>query len=757
MICEVIIDETSKKIDRPFDYLIPSTLENIIQIGMRVEIDFNHRIILGFVTRFKEQSDFPNLKSIIRVIDPEPIISQDQLALANYLKAKYFMTSSQAFNLVIPGVFKYKPVIKINVIKRQNLPYKLNNLLPKATTNYTKEFYPFLKEIKEAVNKGDLELIQEWKSRRLQQVKVYFYVTSIKTSSKSMQELLTYIKEKKKVYYYEIKNLGFSLSSLNNLIKKGAIKVAEEEVMADITKIKLPGSLPNLNAEQTKALNAISLSSYQTYLLYGVTGSGKTLVYLRLIEKVLNSGKEAIILVPEIVLTTQLAAYFAKLFGQNLAIIHSKLTATERFSEYTKISRGLVKVVLGPRSAIFAQFHNLGIIIIDEEQEGSYYQENWPNYDARELASFIAKKRNIPLLLGSATPRIVSFYKAIHKEYQLLQLPKRATGQIALPSQIVDMRLELKNKNISTISKTLGEAISTTLANGEQVMLFLNRRGYASAVMCRDCGHIIKCPHCDLPLTYHKNYSKLVCHICGYEMPNVSICPKCQSKRIRYVGLGTEKICQDVARLFPLARIIRVDSDSVGRDYNYFYEKIINKEVDIIIGTQMIAKGLDFPNVTLVGVLNADISLYYPSYDANEVTYDILEQVSGRSGRHKDGKVILQTYNPDNAVISLVAKHDYLGFYNVEIKKRELLNNPPFSKIIRATFSAKDSNCAKAQAENFIKDLPDNLIVLGPSEAIYFKVNDTYNYDVYIKYLKDDDIKILNTLVLKYNMKLGEI
>ena len=747
MVCEVIIDKT-KGLNRTFDYLVPKELEEIIKVGMRVVVDFNNREKLGLVLKLKEESSFKELKTVISLIDLEPIVSNNMLKLVFYLEKHYFATLEDAISVVIPSVLKYKTETIIKVNDRTKLSSKLNELLTKELNEYKKELRIYQKEINEAIKLNYLELINKYKKTKLGVIKYYKYLNNMVVKGKKINELLNYLKDKDYVSIKTLNELGFSNQVINRCLSLGGIRELKKEVIVENTYLNLNYELPTLNEEQEKALNKIDINNYKTYLLYGVTSSGKTLVYLKLIEKIIKEGKEAIVLVPEIMLTSQIAALFKQIFKESLALIHSKLTEREKLSVYERIKKGEVKIVLGPRSALFVPFNNLGVIIIDEEQEKSYIQEQNPTYDARVLAAELAKMQNIPLLLVSATPRIISFYKALNKEYELLTLTKRATLVNMPKSIVVDMREELKNKNVSTISNALQEEIKNTLENNKQVIIFINKRGYASAVMCRDCGHIITCPNCSLPLTYHRNKTKLICHLCGYEEEQINICPQCGSRKIRYVGLGTEKITADLVRLFPEARILRVDSDSVGNDYNYYYQKINNNEVDIIVGTQMLAKGLDFKDVALVGIINADTGLYYPTYDAYENNFMLLEQVSGRSGRKDEGKVVFQTYNPDNYVIKYASNHDYLAFYNEEIKKRKLLDNPPFKQLLKLTVSDVLDTKALMNANILIDKLNNlNVSVLGPSEAIYFKNNNKYNYDIYIKFIDFSDISYLNQII----------
>lgn len=759
MVCEVIVNVNTSTLDKTFDYLVPEEDITLIKVGARVLVNFNNRHVIGYVLSLKEESQYKGLKEIISLIDIVPILNEEQMSLVKYLKTNYYTTYLKAIDTILGGNTKIDIKTVIKVINKDNLSSDLKTLLKRKDNLYTKKFLSYQKEIDEAVKNKDLAIELVLKDTKLQEESYYTYLNSdIKTTSSKSLELLNYLKEtKSSVSKTKLKELGFSLANIKLLLDKGAIIETKEEKFKEVKVLGHELKELTLTSEQDLAINKVSLDKYVTYLLYGVTGSGKTLVYIELIKKVLKEGREVIILVPEISLTPQMASIFKKIFGDTLAIMHSKLSRQEKISEYLRIKNGHAKLVLGPRSAIFMPFTNLGLVIVDEEQEQTYTQEQSPCYDARDIARLRAEFYDAPLILGTATPRVSSYYLAQTKKYELLTLTKRPTNTTLPTITLVDMKEELHHKNNTTISYLLAAKIKEKLEKNEQVILFYNKRGYASSVMCRDCGHVILCPNCQMPLTYHKNKNKLTCHLCGYETKNVDTCPKCHSKKIRYVGLGTEKITGDLAKLFPKARLYRVDSDSVGSDYNLFYEKIKKHEVDIVIGTQMIAKGLDFPDVTLVGVINADLGFFYPVYDAFESNYALLEQVCGRSGRHKKGEVIIQTYNPDNYVLEAVKKHSYEAFYEEEIKKRDMLSYPPFKKIIKLTLSGPNSDIVFKEASLLADKLKNlNLTILGPTKAIYFVINNIYHYDIYLKY---DTIKMTDLTkyldVVKVYVKLS--
>ena len=464
---------------------------------------------------------------------------------------------------------------------------------------------------------------------------------------------------------------------------------------------------------------------------------------MRWIEDTIKSGKNAIMLVPEISLTPQITGLFLKKFGNDIAIIHSRLTQSERYNEWKKIINNQVKIVIGARSAIFAPLDNIGIIIIDECHESSYNQQNNPKYNAIDIAKIRCKNYNCPLILGSATPNINDYYYATNGEYQLLSLPNRANNKKLPECSVVDLRKELMKGNKSVFSYELQRELVECYKRKEQSILFLNRRGYSSFVMCRSCGEVVKCPHCDISLTYHAYNQTLKCHYCGYTQPNVSKCYNCGSDKIRFVGSGTEKIIEAANKLIPEARILRVDLDTTSKmeDYEEAFSKFRNHEADIIVGTQMITKGLDFDDVTLVGVVNADLALSYPTFDASMVCYNLLEQVSGRAGRaKKEGKVIIQTYNPNHYVIDCVRRHDYEGFYNIEIQNRMNTLMPPFSEFIEIKVSSLDAEKAYKEAKiiiNSLKSVSKQSIILGPAEAFIFKKNDIFSFTIQIQAIDD--------------------
>lgn len=759
MIASVIVDIKAKQVNRSFDYLVPPHLENVIKVGYRVRVVFGKRVLVGFVVELKNTTTFKkSLKPISDLVDVYPVLNEEFIELAKFIASNNFSYYAVALQTMIPTALKikYQKVAKADII-----PEELKNIF-----NGRKEVIvdnrPLdeQKLIYEAYEKGLVELDTKFKKTRNEKMMEYIYVLdeTIKPSSKQGQLLLDTLLEIGEPVPVNVlvEDSGFSKAVIKTLISIGIAGSYKKEVLPENEFIIADKLTHTLNESQQNCFDSVNLESNDTYLLHGVTGSGKTLVYIKWIEEVLKKGKEALMLVPEISLTPQITAIFKGYFGDDVAILHSRLTVSEKYNAWKKILNKEVKIVVGARSAIFAPLSNLGIIIVDEEHENSYIQENNPKYNALEIASIRAKTHNCPLILGSATPNVNDYYKAINGEYILLNMPTRANNKELPKKTIVDMVLELKRGNKSVFSQTLKEKIMDTYNKKEQSILFLNRRGYSSFVMCRNCGEVIECPHCDVSLTYHASTNMLKCHHCGFSRPNVSSCPKCNSSRIRFVGSGTEKILEELNNMLPEARVLKMDMDTVSKtsDYEEIFSTFKNHEADILVGTQMITKGLDFADVTLVGVLNADLALHYPSYDATMTAYNLIEQVSGRAGRgEKSGEVIIQTYKPDHFVIKTAYNNDYDGFFKKEINNRKINNMPPFSSVIEIMVTSENATRAYEEAKNIIYALNSVKIdseILGPAEALPFKLNDIFRFTVQVKAKEDIVIEKIKEIYPMY-------
>ncbi len=699
MYANVLIEYSAKSIDKTFTYIIPEELKKDIKVGMKVLVPFGSKIINGFVTGITDTfTDTYELKEIKDIVDKYLVLNKELLELGEYLQKKTLCTKIAAYQTMLPSSLK---------VKEQKVK------------DYSKYIiYITLNKTEAEVNK----YIDEFPTRRKQ------------------IEILKNLLENKRILKNTYTSVQLKMLFENKLIKE------EKEQIYRINVSNEKETANKLTIDQANALNSIELNKEETYLLHGVTGSGKTEVYMQLIEKVIKNNKTAIMLVPEISLTTQIINRFYNRFGSDVAIFHSALSDGEKYDEYLKILRGEVHIVVGTRSAIFTPLTDLGIIIIDEEHSETYKQDSNPRYHALDMAKFRSHYHKIPIVLGSATPSLETMARAMKDVYKYIEMPNRI-GASVLPSiQIVDMAEEMKNRN-TIFSKILKEKIKDRLTKQEQVILLLNRRGYSTTISCKNCGYTYKCPYCDITLTYHKTTNNLRCHYCGYTIFKSDTCPECHEKSLTDYGLGTEKLEQEIIKLFPEARVVRMDADTTGTKGSH--EDIINRfkkhEFDILLGTQMISKGLDFPLVTLVGVINADATLNIPDFRSGERTYSLLSQVSGRAGRSEiPGEVIMQTFNPDNFTLKCVQENDYKKFYNYEMNNRHKLDYPPYYFLTSVKIASRDYKQASEEitkVKNFLlKKLDKNSIILGPTTASMFKVNNIYRFQLLIKYKKDDNL-----------------
>ena len=749
MIAAVVVDVAAKQVNRSFDYLVPAHLEKIIAVGYRVRVVFGNRVVMGFVIELKNTTSFKKtLKPISDIVDVYPVLNQEFIDIAKFIASNNFSYYATALQTMIPSALKIKYQ---KVARAESIPFELTNIF-----NGRKEIIIDNRTLEEqkliydAFDKGLILLDTKFKKVRNEKTIEYVYVLNEDIVPNSIQgkRLLEYMLEinEPTPINYIIEDSGYSKNVIKTLIDRGVLGTFKKELLKQQEIIVTSNEDVPFTVEQEKCYKELKQSQYNTYLLHGVTGSGKTLVYMKWIEDVLRNGKQAIMLVPEISLTPQITAVFKNRFGNDVEILHSRLTISEKYNAWKNILNGNVKIVIGARSAIFAPLNNLGIIIIDEEHEASYIQDNNPKYNALEIASLRAKTHSCPLVLGSATPNVCDYYKALNGEYILLSMPNRVNNK-KLPSKtIVDMANELKSGNRSVFSGVLKNKLLDTFKKNEQSILFLNRRGYSSFVMCRSCGEVIECPHCAVSLTYHANSNLLKCHHCGFFRPNVTACPKCNSSKIRFVGSGTEKVMEEIKNLLPEAKVLRVDLDTTSKvsDYEEVFNKFKNHEADVLVGTQMIAKGLDFADVTLVGVVNADLALHYPSYDANMTAYNLIEQVSGRAGRgEKSGEVVIQTYKPNHFVLKTSYNNNYQDFFNQEIAYRRINNMPPFSNVVEIAVHSKNASFAYEEAKNIIYNLKLVAVdseILGPAEGIPFKINDVYKFTIQVKVLEEQVI-----------------
>lgn len=746
MIASIVVDIAAKQVNQSFDYLVPSYLESILQVGYRVRVVFGKRTVLGFVVEIKQKSSYAKkLREISDIVDVYPVLNQEFVDLAKYIADHNFSYYAVALQTMIPSALKikYQKVARVDAI-----PEGLEDIFKgKKEVILDHKTPEELKRIYAAHNEGLVVLDTKFKKNRNEKKMEYVYIKddTIAPSSKQGKQLLSYLQEVEDATPVPVilENTGFSKGVIQTLIEKGILGSYFKEMLPDSPDKKV--SIPNyeLNPLQQKAYESVQYNQASTYLLHGVTGSGKTQVYIEWIKDVISHQKQALLLVPEISLTPQITAIFQSHFGSSVAILHSRLSVFERYTAWKKILTHQVNIVIGARSAIFAPLDHLGIIIIDEEHEASYIQDNNPKYNAIEIAKLRSKTHCCPLVLGSATPNVSDYYLAIEGEYELLTMPKRANQQSLPKKTLVDMREELKSGNRSVFSKPLQQRLLEVYKKHEQSILFLNRRGHSSFVMCRNCGEVIQCPHCDVSLTYHAVNNTLVCHHCGHKQLNVTACPSCGSSKIRFVGSGTEKVMDEIQNLLPEARVLRVDLDTTTKaiDYETAFQSFKNHEADIMVGTQMIAKGLDFADVTLVGVVNADLALHYPSYTSNMTAYNLIEQVSGRAGRgEKPGEVIIQTYQPEHFVLQTSMRNDYDGFFKREIENRKITGMPPFSLAIEIMIESSNLGLAKKEAFHMVyalKQVAKQSEILGPAEALPFRINDVYRFTIQIKIMEE--------------------
>lgn len=782
MIAKVIVDVPAKQTDRAFDYLVPEALEDVIKPGVRVIVPFGPRKIQGFVVGFSDRSEFTGLKEIIEPMDLTPVLNEELLGLGDWLTEQTLSYKISAFQVMLPAALKAKYEKKIKLRQSMDqLPEQLQFLFEKNDTILWNEAEGYLPQLQKEATKGTVEVLYEVKERVKKKKLKHISAKVSKEELITQKEQLAANAEKQKaVLDFFIENpksieqrellsiLDVPATTIKSLVKKGLLLEEDLEVYRDPYEDRVfEKTKPlTLTDEQEQAISPILATleenKQKVFLLYGVTGSGKTEIYLQSIQRAIEMGKEAIVLVPEISLTPQMVKRFKGRFGNEVAVLHSGLSSGEKYDEWRKIERKEVKVVVGARSAIFAPFENLGIIIIDEEHETSYKQEDNPRYHARDVAIQRANFHQCPVILGSATPSLETFARAQKGVYEQLNLPKRMNNQ-ALPSvEIIDMREELREGNRSMFSRALIEGLKDRLEKKQQIVLFLNKRGHSSFVMCRDCGYVDNCPNCDISLTYHRFSQQMKCHYCGYESYVPSTCPECNSEHIRYFGTGTQKVEEELGKVLPEARVIRMDVDTTSR--KGAHEKLLNDfqdgKADILLGTQMIAKGLDFPNITLVGVLSADTMLHLPDFRSSEKTFQLLTQVSGRAGRHElPGEVIIQTYTPEHYSVELAATQNFDHFFEREMMIRRAHQYPPYYYIALITVSHENVAYVASTTDKITKFVQSKLSkeasVLGPVASPISRIKNRYRYQCLIKYKREPNLnQTLKTILEHYQQEM---
>ncbi len=717
MFAQVILSISHTDIDRMFDYAVPEEYLNRVKIGMRVRVPFGKggSITEGYVVGLKDSSDISveKIKNIAYLPDDFTVFSESMLKLAMWMKERYFATLSKCLQTIIPSGIK-------------------NNT----------DYYKSVKYVRAGVNALDSLIKYENDKRRIKRA-----------------DLLNFVIERGELSLADLKKI-FGEYTISVLRDENAIDVFEKKILADTysCSIKEETKVFELNSEQKNILEKWEderRGRKRPLLIHGVTGSGKTEIYIRMIEKVIAEGKQAIVLVPEISLTPLMTGRFMNRFGDRAAVTHSRMNFRERFNCWKRAQDGDISVVIGPRSALFMPFDNLGIIIIDEEHEKSYVSEISPAYDAVETAEKLCILTGASLVMGTATPSVRTYYRCTIGEVCYTRLEKRAVEGSSEPEmELVDMRDELRDGNRSIFSRKLYSAIASNLQNKKQTMLFINRRGYSTFVSCRSCGYVMKCSHCDVSYKYHASNGKLMCHYCGETVDKPDVCPACGSKYIRYFGTGTQKVEEEVKKYFPNARVLRMDMDTVGGKNGY--ANILNRfatgEADILVGTQMIAKGHDFKNVTLVGILAADISLNTGDYDASERTFQLITQVAGRAGRaDSKGRVIVQTYEPDNSALIAAVKGDSVGFYSNEVAFRKSMGYPPCKACAYIEITGIDEKntieCAERAGYEFKKY--EGINVLGPVSEYISKIKDEYRFKIILR--TESDCVLMTAVKEVYN------
>ena len=711
----IIVNISHENLDRTFQYKIPSPLQNVVEIGSYVRIPFgkSNRMIEGYVLEITDKPEYAvdKIKEINEVVVDSSVTESRLIKIANFIRKNYGSTMINALKIVLP-------------VK---------------------------KKIKEKEEKS-IELAVS-----IEEAKEKLEVYSKKNNQKARVRLLTeLINDGVLDYSLVTSKLNIPASTLKYLCDQGIINISSKRVFRNALTGEASLNKTVLNELQQgiadDVINDIKNDNPLTYLVRGITGSGKTEIYMEIIDEVIANGRQAIVLIPEIALTYQTVMRFYKRYGDRVSTIHSKLSDGEKYDQFVRAKNHEIDIMIGPRSALFTPFDNIGVIVIDEEHEGSYKSEKMPRYHAREVAGELARLHNAALVLGSATPSVTAYYRAKKGEYKLYELDMRAKEARLPDVNIVDLREEMKAGNKSMFSRALTEKIEDRLMKGEQIMLFLNRRGYSGFVSCRDCGEVVKCPHCDVSLSEHKN-GKLVCHYCGYETQFVKKCTKCGSNHVAGLKIGTQQVEEMIKKTYPMANVLRMDADTTKTkdSYNKILSAFANKEADILIGTQMIVKGHDFPYVTLVGILLADMSLHVNDYRASERTFQLITQAAGRAGRGKlKGDVIIQTYSPDDFSIVAASHQDYKEYYNEEIAFRQMLMYPPVAHMLLILMESSNYSSLVENSESLVKNIKDDIIkrsvkalIIGPADASVVKILDTYRRVIYIK---SNDNEVLKNL-----------
>ena len=785
MYAKVIVDVPVIQVNRPFDYHVPEILQESIEVGMRVAVPFGGRSISGFVLALSDEVDFDGeIKDILHLMDLDPVLSPEMIELGAYLSKKVHAFLIQCYQTMLPAMLKSnyeKRFVLVNPKENEDVFREIfhyeNTLL--YTDDLPQEQLKRLMKLKkegvvvmETVVKDRARVkTEDWIRLNYVMQEYEEFIPTLSARAKKKISLLKTLASMERMEIQKksfLEDTDFTTADLKFAVEHKWITIVQKEVSRDPYKGRFfKKSLPfQLNEGQQLAFDRVKEESIdphnsKVYLLEGVTGSGKTEVYLQWISEVIAKGQSAMMLVPEIALTPQMVERFKSRFGDRVAVLHSGLSTGEKFDEWRKIKNKEADIVVGARSSIFAPLENIGIIILDEEHETSYKQDESPRYHARDIAIWRGEFHHCPVVLGSATPSLESRARAQKGVYTLLKLTKRAKEQILPEVHLIDMRNEFIHQK-GSFSQTLLKAIENRLEKKEQTVLLLNRRGYSSFVLCRDCGYVLECPNCDISLTLHMDTKTMKCHYCGHEERIPTFCPKCQSRQIRYFGTGTQKVQEELQEVFPDARIVRMDVDTTRRkgQHEAILKQFENQEADILIGTQMIAKGLDYPNVTLVGVINADTALNIPDFRSSEKTFQLLTQVSGRAGRgEKPGEVFIQTYNPTHYAIQLAQGHHYERFFETEMRMRHRANYPPYFFTTMITFSSEEEGVALKKAIEVHKSLMANVspkaVVLGPTAKSIARMNNRYYFQIIVKYKNEPQLQEFLEQLMMETQEIG--
>ncbi|SDI67426.1 primosomal protein N' [Natribacillus halophilus] len=779
---KIIVDVPTGGTDRPFDYYLPEELARAAERGMRVLVPFGQRKLTGFIVDIVSETSVEKVKNVSELLDIKPVLNEELLRLGAWLAKETICFQITALQAMIPAAMRTKAVKKLAVTsEREQLPMNVQALFGQAhelAWAKVPKDARILRDIRTAIAQRQVTERFEVKGQAApKKVKAVMLLSREGNTpdTTKQQETLAYLAEHYGPSPVAVQTLmqqaDVSRSVVHTLVKRGFLQ--ETELVIDrnpYTAVEGDGSeeKATLTADQSHVLTQVeekmAHSQATPMLLHGVTGSGKTEIYLQAIDQVIREGQEAIVLVPEISLTPQMVGRFKRRFGANVAVLHSALSVGERFDEWKKIQEQNVQVAVGARSAVFAPFTNLGLIVIDEEHESTYKQEEHPRYHAREVALWRSEYHSCPVLMGSATPSMESYARAAKGVYRLLSLPERINEKPLPAIEVADMRKEMREGNRSVFSTSLLDKLRDRIEKEEQAVLFLNRRGFSTFVMCRNCGYVGMCPHCEISLTYHRRDRQLKCHYCGHEEGVYERCPACESEHIRYFGTGTQRVEEELQQLLPEARIIRMDNDTTRQ--KGAHERLLKQfgrgEAEILLGTQMIAKGLDFPNITLAGVLAADTLLHLPDFRAQERTFQLLTQVSGRAGRdEKAGEVIIQSYTPEHYAIELARAHDYLSFFKKELGQRKQAGYPPYFYLTLITFAHPTFETAmkagKHAAAVLRTRLGDDAIVLGPTPSPIARIKDRYRCQCMIKYKDEPALTdLLHDLFTYYQKELQQ-